>query len=224
MNESLASKRSIMDKRRTLQWMLTPIVLFTLVFGWKYVWLGFVVPIVMIMGIAGGMVRGRYVCGNLCPRGSFFDRIISKIAGKKEIPATLRAIPLRLGVLALLMGFMVWRLAADPSNLEHWGFVFWSMCAITTAVGVALALVYHPRTWCAVCPVGTLSNVIGGDKYQLDIDADCRECGRCEQSCTFNLPIVVHKSHGIVQERDCIKCSVCATACPKGALNWPDAA
>lgn len=212
------------DSRRLRQWLLAPIVVVTIALGWKYPWLGFTVPAAMLLGIAGGLRRGRYVCGNLCPRGSFFDRLIAPLAGHRQIPAALRTMPLRWGVLVLLMGFMAWRLAANPADLAHWGRVFWSMCAMTTAVGVGLALLFHPRSWCAICPVGTLSNAIGGGKYQLGIDSACRECGRCEQSCTFDLAIVRHKEAGAVQERDCLKCSVCVESCPLGALKWPEAA
>lgn len=217
-------RTSTVDARRLRQWLLAPIVVITLALGWKYSWLGFAVPAAMLTGIAGGFMRGRYVCGNLCPRGSFFDRLIASLAARREIPALLRSMPLRWGVFALLMGFMAWRLAANPADLNHWGLVFWSMCAITTAVGVVLALTFHPRSWCAVCPVGTLSSAVGGGRYQLVIDPSCRECGKCEQSCTFDLPIVRHKGAGVVQERDCLKCSVCALSCPRGALRWPEAA
>lgn len=224
MFTSLQDKDSTVDSRNLRQWMLAPIVLITIALGWKYTWLGFAVPGSMLMGVAGGFVRGRYICGNLCPRGSFFDRMIAPLAAKREIPAMLRSLPLRWGTFVLLMGFMAWRLAANPTDLNHWGHVFWSMCTITTLVGVVLALTFHPRSWCAVCPVGTLSNAIGGDRYQLIIDSDCRECGICEKSCTFDLSIVRHKGAGALQERDCLKCSVCAMNCPRGSLKWPEAA
>lgn len=223
MKPFLASSRVDSDKRRLLQWLLAPIAILTLVVGWKFVWLGFTVPVVMAIGVIGGLLRGRYVCGNFCPRGSFFDRILAKMTSNRKIPSALRSMGLRAGIFSVLMGFLLWRLAADPSNADHWGFVFWSMCAITTSVGIVLALLYHPRAWCAVCPVGSLANVIGGDKYQLNIAVDCRECGKCEQSCTFDLPIVKHKDLGVVQERDCLKCSLCLVNCPTGALQWPGA-
>lgn len=220
----IQDKISAMDSRSLRQWMLAPIVLITIVLGWKYAWLGFAVPVAMLMGVAGGFVRGRYVCGNLCPRGSFFDRMIAPFAVNRVIPDLLRSMLLRWGVFVLLMGFMVWRVTANPTDLKHWGHVFWSMCALTTIVGVVLALTFHPRSWCAVCPVGTLSSAIGGDRYLLTIDSECRECGKCEKICTFDLSIVRHKGAGIMQERDCLKCSVCAISCPNGSLKWPKAA
>ncbi|HZX45077.1 MAG TPA: 4Fe-4S binding protein [Candidatus Nanoarchaeia archaeon] len=50
--------------------------------------------------------RGRWFCGNLCPRGSFNDWL-SKISIKKKIPAFFRSMGFRVPVLASLMGFMV---------------------------------------------------------------------------------------------------------------------
>ena len=35
-----------------------------------------------------------------------------------------------------LMGFMVFRILQNPTDIHHWGRVFWLMCVITTVVGV----------------------------------------------------------------------------------------
>lgn len=209
--------------RRMRQWLLAPVMLVTIGFGWKYTWLGFAVPVAMAAGIFGGLFRGRYVCGNLCPRGSFFDRVLTPLGFQGEIPPLLRSRPLRWMIFVGMMSLMTWQLARNPGDPAHWGFVFWGMCTVTTLVGIALAVALHPRTWCALCPIGTLSSAIGGSKYPLVIDSSCRECGRCEQSCTLNLPIVRHKAAGASSERDCLKCSVCIETCPRGALSWPDA-
>lgn len=211
------------ELRRLRQWLLAPVMLVTIGFGWKYTWLGFAVPVAMTAGIVGGLFRGRYVCGNLCPRGSFFDRVLTPLGFQGEIPSFLRNRLQRWTILAGMMSLMVWQLSRNPGELAHWGFVFWAMCTVTTLIGMALAVVLHPRAWCALCPIGTLSSAIGGGKYPLSIDSTCRECGFCEQNCTLNLPIVRHKSAGISLERDCLKCSVCIVSCPRGALSWTGA-
>lgn len=208
--------------RRTVQWILAPVVLLTIALGWKYPLLGFTVPLVMVTGMVGGFFRGRWVCGHLCPRGGFFDRMIAPIAPRRPIPPQLRRMPFRWGVFAALMGFMIWRISADPASWEHWGRVFWSMCALTTGVGVVGALTIHPRTWCAFCPVGTFQNAVGGGKGALQIAPSCRGCRQCEKACPMALPIVKHKPAGHLRDRDCLKCPECIAACPVKALSWPE--
>ncbi len=68
--------------RKTIQLCLWPIVVIVIAFGWHYPWLGYSVPVVMLMGMVGGFVRGRYVCGHLCPRGAFFDHIMPRLSFK----------------------------------------------------------------------------------------------------------------------------------------------
>lgn len=208
--------------RRTVQWIVAPIVVLTVALGWKYPLLGFTVPVAMATGMAGGFFRGRWVCGHLCPRGGFFDRMIAPFAPRRSIPPLLRSMPLRWGVFAALMGFMVWRISADPGNWEHWGRVFWSMCALTTGIGLVAALTIHPRAWCAFCPMGTFQNAVGGGKGPLQIAPSCRECRKCEKACPMALPLVKDKSVGYLQHRDCLKCPECIAVCPANALSWPE--
>ncbi len=209
-------------RRHIIQWCLLPIVLITIAFGWKFPLLGFSVPIVMIMGMIGGIIRGRYVCGNLCPRGSFFDRMVSPISRKSAIPQFLRNTAFRWIIFALLMGFMIFRIAQNPTSITHWGLVFWLMCVITTAIGLFLGILIHPRAWCAFCPIGTMQMALGGKKHQLRIDSNkCVECKMCEKACPFALSIVKHKTGGCMLDPDCLKCSECVAVCPRKALSWP---
>lgn len=39
----------------------------------------------------------------------------------------------------------------------HFSFRLYSMMLTTTILGLILAFLYRPRTWCAVCPMGTLT-------------------------------------------------------------------
>lgn len=204
------------------RWLLALFMLSVIAVGWKYPLLGFAVPAAMLTGILGGFSRGRYVCGNLCPRGSFYDTIFSYVGGNRPIPALLRSSGFRWIIMAVLMGFMTWRIAQNPGEWQHWGLVFWSMCLITTAVGIPLGMIYRSRSWCSFCPVGTMASAIGGTKYQLEIAHDCRQCGICEKQCPMELSIARHRDSGTLPHHDCIKCSSCVDSCPREALSWPE--
>lgn len=201
------------------RWILATVMLTVLAFGWRFPLLGFIVPVAMLSGMLGGIIRGRYVCGNLCPRGSFFDTFFAKFGPQRPIPQKLFAMPFRGLILVGLMGFMTFRLAQNPGSIEHWGLVFWQMCLLTTAAAMVLGVLYRPRTWCAICPVGTIGNATGGGTYQLTISEDCRSCNRCVTSCPLGLQIADSKEQGFLRERDCLQCSTCVNVCPTAALT-----
>lgn len=214
-------QKTEVQKRRTIQWILAPIVIIVIGLGWKYPWMGYMVPLVMMMGIVGSLFDGRFVCGHFCPRGGFFDRMVSRISPKKPIPIFLRNITFRWILFSLMMGFMVFRIAQNPGDPNHWGLVFWMICVVTTAIGLIMAFLIHPRSWCSICPMGTMQNAIGGGKNQLHIEGEsCRSCHLCEKACPMNLPIVKYKDDKIINERDCLHCSECVAVCPKSILHW----
>ena len=189
--------------------------------GWKYTWLGFAVPLVMFIGIVGAFLNGRYVCGNLCPRGAFFDRLITPLSPQRPIPPFLRNIALRSVILLLLMSLMFYRLSQNFYSLEHWGYVFWLMCTATTLLGVILALFIRARTWCSFCPIGTLGKIIGAKRMQASLQLDttkCVGCKLCEKACPMNLPIISEEKK-LLPNSDCIKCWECVAKCPRKALS-----
>lgn len=44
--------------------------------------------------------------------------------------------------------------------ITHLSYRFYSMMMTTTILGLILALIYKPRTWCTICPIATVSEVI----------------------------------------------------------------
>lgn len=210
-----------MNRRHLFQWLILPVVPLTIGLGWKYPLAGFAVPVTMLAGIIGGFLNGRYVCGHFCPRGGFLDRAMGPIAGWREIPAWMRNMRLRWILFAAMMGFMIARVLADPADVRHWGRVFWMMCTLTTAIAVVLALVWRPRAWCALCPIGTFQKAVGGRKGILAVNAKtCVACSRCERICPINLAIAGELAAGSPSRGDCLKCGECVAACPAGALGF----
>ena len=206
----------------TYKWLLAMVVIVVLLLGWRFPAFGFVVPVAMAAGMGGGFFRGRWVCGNLCPRGSLLDTWLGSLP-RRAVPDWMTRSTFRWSVLVVLIGLMVTQRAVDPGNWRHWGIVFWRMCLITTTAALALAVTYAPRGWCSLCPVGTVASQVGGDKYPLQIAPACRACGLCEQACPMQFAIADDRHAGQLSQRDCLKCSACVKACPVQALSWAKA-
>lgn len=222
MNTTATTCSPSLEKNSNYKWLLGLVMVAVIALGWRYPLLGFVVPVAMGTGIFGGFMKGRWVCGNACPRGSFLDSWFGIVSGTKEMPALLKNTKFRWANLSILMGFMVFRLSQNPSSIEHWGYVFWQMCAVTTVAAIGLGLRYSARSWCSICPVGTISGSVGKGKYPLQVSSSCKACGLCESSCPMQLEIARYRHNGQSNESDCIKCSECMSACSrKDILSWP---
>ena len=147
---------------RSIIWITVPV---TIIVGQWFPLVGFVVPAVMVSAVFTSYYkRGRYFCATFCPRGAFYDKVVVHVSPKRKAPLWFRSAPFRWGIVVLLMGFMVYQISLNPGDPEHWGRVFVQICLVTTAVGVALALFTHPRSWCSFCPMGTIQGSIGKNR------------------------------------------------------------
>ncbi len=220
MRISKENVKKFLTFRKVFQFMVLPVFFGVIAFGWKYPWLGFVVPLVMLTGIIGALFKGRYVCGNLCPRGSFFDRVWQKVSLKKEVPSIFRKKPFKIGVLIFLIFMLTFQISKDPSNPLHWGYTFWLICFVTSIVGIILGFIFYPRTWCTFCPVGSLGTWINTKRKNFEfVREKCKECLICEKNCPMNLKFVKNFKNGKEENPECILCYQCIVSCPFGVLK-----
>ncbi len=198
---------------------LGALVLIVSIGGLWYPALGYFMLLIFAAIFLSSPFRGRWFCGNLCPRGSLVDFWVSKISKKKKIPAALRSMWVRLPIFFLLMGFMGYRIVnivGALNTFEKIGMVFVTMCLVTTAIAVLLGSYLSPRAWCSFCPMGTAQRLLGGKRYQLQLAKEkCINCKKCEKICPMQLKICENKT-----KSDCIKCGRCVAVCPKDALQF----
>jgi polyferredoxin len=223
--ESKARLNDIIKKRRRNQmllWWLLPLVM---IGGWFYPLLGMVALACIILAMAISIYRGRYWCGNLCPRGSFWDLILSKISARRKVPKFFRSSPHKLLWVGIIMTVMTLGITNAGGDIEKIGLVFVTLITVTTVVGVLFGVPTHERNWCYYCPIGSFQSILGRGKYPLKISSDCNSCKRCSKVCPMQLEPWKYKPENgwaIVEELDCIKCGLCVAACPKSALKLGD--
>lgn len=181
--------------------------------------------IAAICMIAPGIVsifRGRYWCGNLCPRGNFYDNVVSKFSNKKKAPKFLKSYYFRALVFIIMMTMFTLGIKQNWGNLYGIGMVFYRIIFVTTIIGIVLSLRYNHRTWCNFCPMGTLASIISKfrkSKNVLQVSASCVSCKLCEKKCPLGLVPYDYKDD-ILSHPDCIQCGQCVNVCPKKAIGY----
>ena len=180
--------------------------------------IGSIALICMLAPVVMAVSRGREWCGLYCPRGSFWDQVLARLNPSNKIPAWAKTKSVRLFMLSLIFTVFGWQMAYAWPNLAAIGLVFLRIIFITTILGVVLALVYSPRTWCSFCPMGTLASWLSAGKKPIVVSKHCVQCDLCAKTCPMQLS--PYESGTLFAPADCIKCGKCIDACPKRTLQF----
>ena len=200
-------------------WSILAIFIFS---GFFYPAIGILAVICMVAPPVGALFNGRTTCSWFCPRGSFFDSIISKVSRNKRIPALFYTLRFRLAFLILIMAIFVIRLIQEWGSLADVGRVFVIMITATTLIGIILGTVFKPRAWCSFCPMGVMGSWVSKLKKNTYICLEkekCNSCGTCSRICPMQLTPNKHKDEHEIYLHDCLRCKKCQEACPKYALK-----
>lgn len=205
--------------------MLYWILLIYLVVGYFYPVVGLIAFICMIGPVSMSVFKGRYWCGHICPRGSYYDKLISKVSRNRPIPAFLRGRLFRSFMLLLIFTMFGVQMYYAWGDWNAMGRVFWNIIFVTTIVGSVFSIIYAPRTWCTFCPMGTLSAMVAPRNHKstfknIHVADKCIQCKLCAKVCPMQLK--PYESKGVAEgllDGDCIKCGKCVGKCPKQVME-----
>ncbi|MBL4931773.1 4Fe-4S binding protein [Clostridium paridis] len=184
--------------------------------------IGVLAGICMIAPVIVSVFKGRFWCGNLCPRGNFYDNVVSKFSNIRKPPKIFKSYYFRALILTIMMMQFIAGIIKNWGNFYGIGMVFYRLIVITTIIGVALSLIYNHRTWCNFCPMGTLASITSKfkkNKKVLQVSSSCVSCKICEKKCPIGLVPYDYKGD-ILSHPDCIQCGKCVAVCPKKAIGY----
>lgn len=197
------------------------ILLIFLILGLIDFRISMVAIICMIAPIILSPFKGRFWCGNLCPRGNFYDKVVSRFSNKRKVPKLLKSVYFRAAVVIFMLAMFGKGIYTNWGNLYGIGQVFYRIIFVTTLVGVFLSLFYNERTWCSFCPMGSISAFIAHikkDRSTLNVSNSCVSCKLCSKKCPMGIVPYEYKGNSL-HHPDCIQCGRCVTACPKNCIN-----
>ncbi len=153
-------------RSRTLTNSLSVIFVLTVAIGGFFLReIGLALAALMVTAIVLSLSspKPRAFCSAVCPRGRALGFALGPISLRRSFPRLFSSRAFRrflCGTTMFLVFMSLFQVAPGVGVAEWAGMVFWTLCLITLSAGIILGFVFKPRTWCAVCPLGTLQDTI----------------------------------------------------------------
>lgn len=104
--------------------------------------------------------RGKVHCSHYCPRGSFLGKFLQKISMGNTMPKwmkTKRAKNILLGIMITLLSISI---IHSGGNFNKIAFSLFRFMGVSFVVGIMMGIIFKPRSWCQVCPMGYSTGLI----------------------------------------------------------------
>ncbi|MBI9013295.1 MAG: 4Fe-4S binding protein [Clostridiales bacterium] len=143
-----------MKKHSHMKWSWIFMILFlTLsVIDFRFGILGFICMGAPVYHAVRG--RGKIHCSKFCPRGSLLGIFLKNISLNQKAPKFMFTRKFKNGLLILMLSvfsFAMYHAGGDPNKIAFAMFRFMSSSLI---IGIIMGIVFKPRSWCGVCPMG----------------------------------------------------------------------
>ena len=114
----------------------------------------------IIIALSG---RGKMHCARVCPRGSLLGLVNKKLSRRLPRPAFFGERWFKTAVWAVMMGsFAVVLVIFIPRGVYSLGNAVLIFMETATVIGIIIGIIFSPRMWCTICPMGfTTGNIRG---------------------------------------------------------------
>lgn len=209
------------ERRKKIQTFMAPLVPLVIIGGFFQPHLGYIALALMLVMAVFALFRGRYYCGWICAMGAFHERLLSKVSMNKKMLPVFKTTWFKWTIFIAMMTLLVTRLLLTNGDPKAIGAVFVMMWTLSTALAVAVGLIWKPRSWCSFCPMALFQGLLSPKTYRLQVGKDCRQCGICQKACPIETYPGSFKDAHYVKSAACMRCGNCVQACPRQQLSLP---
>lgn len=149
-----------MESKKSIQAVISTVAMITFTIGGLfYPYLGLGTAAVAAFLVFQSIFNGRKGCTRFCPRGVFISIFMPFISLNRKIPKFMLGKKTKYIVLAVFITLLSFKLFNSGWNLTQIGSVMISMCITSTIIAVILGVIFKPKSWCTVCPLGTIQTM-----------------------------------------------------------------
>lgn len=140
-------------------WIITILWMVIANFWYPFGLYGFVCMFTPILIALSG--RGKMSCARICPRGSFIGKFTAPISLGKDMPNWMHKKQFKVALWAIMMGsFIILMFWAVPKGVNVLGRTILYFMEVATALAFITGIIFKPRSWCTICPMGFTSGNI----------------------------------------------------------------
>ncbi|EYE87779.1 4Fe-4S ferredoxin [Fervidicella metallireducens AeB] len=104
--------------------------------------------------------RGKIHCSKYCPRGSLLGKFLKYISLNRPLPNALRSKTAKNILLTLMATMLTFAMIHSGGNINKIAFSLFRFMTLSLIVGIIIGIIYKPRSWCQVCPMGHACDLI----------------------------------------------------------------
>lgn len=104
--------------------------------------------------------EGKVHCIKYCPRGSFLGKFLAKLSLGYPLPKLMGTRRFKNGLLILMGTVFTFAIIHSGGNFTKLSTAFYRFMGVSFIVGIIMGILFKPRSWCVVCPMGHATQVI----------------------------------------------------------------
>lgn len=128
----------------------------------RFAYLGFVCMAAPIIFAISG--KGKIHCSHYCPRGSLFGKFLPLLSLKNSMPAFMNQKWFKYSLLVFMFSSFGMCFYSLGLGLENIASAILNMMVRSSLVGILVGIVFMPRSWCKICPMGLIAGTISNHK------------------------------------------------------------
>ena len=139
-------------------WIFLIMFLLFSIFDIRFGFLGIICMIAPIYHALRG--KGKIHCSKYCPRGSLLGKFLERLSFENDLPLLMKGKKAKNTLLGLMFFMFTLSLYHAGFDVKAIGFAIFRLMTVSLIFGIIMGIIYKPRSWCVVCPMGHATGLI----------------------------------------------------------------